>query len=216
MKDELHKDDDLYEDERILRHRKYHGHEDRIPHDSWKNYAVAFLVGVGITISSNMYLNNQARQEQRQERREPQKERNDYVTIEELGLRQTMYGTENASRLWRQTRYELATHMKFGPSGTTIVALSEVICHDHIVDESRLEQVLEMIRDDRTPIAKLIQKYKGPNPAPEPTEEDKARVRQIFDRNKEYRGLMETLIDEDSDHVQTEEERYKAIYKLLH
>lgn len=218
MTEEKHTDDQYYEDEQIRRHRKLGmHHEDRIPMINWRNYALAFLIGVGVAAAGCPYAEQWKKKEPSQE--QPAKPKKEYMKVDDFG--RELFASPKGRRLLNQLKDEIyARTIGKEVGGSAQQEIASAICDlavddESVIDDKRLERELEVVFDDRTPVGKLWMSYKGPVPVPETTLEDKLKLRQVYEQWKRYRPIMMRLLDTDGNDGHSDEELNRAAYKIL-
>jgi hypothetical protein len=168
----------------------------------WKNYVISFLIGFGTATA--VFTQSPLKDFLKREA--------EYTTIETPSGK--FLCTKKARRLLENVKYELSLKAELGKSRFS--SLVESVRDDDCLSEEHLEGLLGMVRDERSPVSRLLDKYKGPSILPEPSLDDSVRLRRLYIQYGQYRAFLLSLSDEDSDGHISELENYRAVYKLLH
>lgn len=84
------------------------------------------------------------------------------------------------------------------------------------VPDNNVKKVLDDILSPRTPMGKLLTKYRGPRIVPEPSQQELDQFEELYQEYEAYQPVIDALIDWNHDDETTREERNKGLYKLLH
>jgi hypothetical protein len=93
----------------------------------------------------------------------------------------------------------------------------EILCRQgpRVIDE-QVKKLIDETLNPATPMGKLLNKYRGPKSAPEPSQADEERYEELCQKYELYQPSIDALMDENHDNELTREERNKGLYKLLH
>jgi len=86
---------------------------------------------------------------------------------------------------------------------------------DEVLDQN-VKKVIDDILSPKTPMGRLLAKYRGPKTAPEPSQQDEDKFGEAYEEYERYQPIIDALFDENYDDETTREERNRGLYKILY
>jgi hypothetical protein len=195
------RDEDEFEEHVRMRSR----HEDR-PCKRLKDYAMAFACGVGFGIGIMTFW---------YEKRHTfaQEQVAEYVAAD----RYACLVTPKAKKMLDDGFKEISKRYDRWYDGRIWTHLVRVIGEpDEKVPDNNVKKVLDDILSPKTPMGRLLSKYRGPKAVPEPSQLELDQFEELYQEYETYQPVIDALVDWNHDNETTREERNRALYKLFH
>ena len=196
------RDGEEFEEERV---RMRYRHEDQ-PCKRLKDYVMAFAIGVGVGMGAMMFWYDKThRVEQKKET---------YETIA------TNFGelllTDKQEQLVRKGLKDIERKAGWYDKRIRDNWFDILGRHGPNVSDENIKKVIDDTLNPATPIGRLLNKYRGPKVASQPSQSEEEQFEELCQKYELYQPSIDALMDENHDNQLIREERNKGVYKLFH